>query len=587
MKRARKDNDEEPCPKARRLIETTLCIGGERHTINLVAGRSGYLDAIFEGDPEACVAFAKCTHANCVLIDRFVGVDTKGFLDYFSGKTCTIASPLSLRDLLGRIDYLMVPHETFAQTALERLQKKPFTVDDYVVMHFKRLRTHLFEAGLLSLDHLEDEPIVMNASPIVARWPFVPAAEVRGGLDVDQVCAAVMQEPEIGTPLERLYLVRRLQPETVATLEVPSVLNSKESAHEAMVKLLGQDLLAILPASAIVAGGSLVSRIGGAPFLEGWDIDVFMPNVQDTEALVAALKELGFTKQRIYKTFGYEAQGGGTWLWNMFSAERNLTVQAIASNLAFDAKCLISGFDEDYVQIAWLPGQAKVVATLDCLRALLTRKSRVVLCGKITQRRFEKLRKKGFSVTKAIFQNFVSGDVETLPADLKQCFKPTETVVGDFSRGARYNFITDLFTFGMRPPIWPCIPAKLLFDKTLYKTKKRHGDLRVNGPALISPLVIFDNRSLIFSSDWSQEHKNFEDVITGIHTQLDVPLVKRNLSFVALKTDVIRKHGEQFTMWIRCHFTPIYKNRLDTFPEIYWTILSFVQEARSPFCSFA
>jgi len=586
MKRAREEWDDEPSPKARRLLETTVCIGGERNTFNRVGGRSGYLDAIFDGDPEACVAFDMCAHANCVLIDRFEGLNAKGFLDYFAGKSLFIASALPLRHLLLLCDFLMIPHEAFAQTALERLQHKQLTVDEYVTMHFKRLRKHFFDAGLLSLDYLEAKPVVCNPSPIVARWPFVPAAEVRGDLDVDQVCAAIMQEPEIGTPLERLYLVRRLQPETVATLEVPCVLNSKETAHDAMVKLLGKDLLKILPTSAIVAGGSLVSVIGGAPFLEGWDIDVFMPTVEDTDTFVAALEKLGFTEQAKRTSFGYPAQGKETWLRNLVSTERNLRVQAIASNLAIDARCLIAGFDEDYVQIAWMPSQSKVVATLDCWRALLTRKSRVVLCGKITQKRFEKLRKKGFSVTKSIFTNFVRG-VESVPADLKQVFsKPTKTVLGDFSRRANYDATVDMMTFGMRPPIWPCVPAKLLFDKTLYTIRNRGDGDRVNGPALVSPLLKFENRRLIFSKDWSQEHNNFEEVIAGIHAQLSVPLVKKTLNLVSLKTDVNQKDNEPFTMWVRCHCTPIYKNATDTVPELYWTILSFVQEARSPFCSF-
>jgi len=470
-----------------------MCVDRTLITVEYAHGRSAYLDALLQ-DPEACIAFNPCAHKHCVFVEKLASINSNALIRYLSTMCENLEDEkLSLRDLLTLCDYLGIELRAFADTVVERIGScADFTVDDYVVMHLKRLHSHLEARGVFGFDDLTHVK-EFNKSPVVAFWPHASAVKLnqlnKHSLDVDQVCSAIMLEPGIGDLHQRLALVRRMQPDTVALVEMPTVIDyrdgaatlSKRSAHLAMVELLGQELFDLLPPSAIVAGGSLVCQVGGAPWLSDSDIDVFIPSEEEANKFVQSLTDLGFTQfchyPRVYALLPRQSVWTGVPPRSVPPSGTARHVQVIASNLAIGVKPLLTGFDEDYVQAAWIPSQRKVVATLDCLRAWLTRESQVVSSGRLSTRRVTKLRKKGFAVTKMIRDTMCSkvdfSVKQSLLVKPEVQSHPPRLSLGDFTRGANYNFIDDFNTFGVQAPLWCSIPCELVRTQHLYKLQPR------------------------------------------------------------------------------------------------------------------
>lgn len=585
-----------------------MCVNGALTTVEYAHGRSAYLDALLQ-DPEACIAFNPCAHKHCVFVEKLASINSNALIRYLSRMCENLEDKtFSLRDLLTLCDYLGIELKAFADTVVERIGScADFTVDDYVVMHLKRLHSHLEARGIFGFDdltHLKE----FNKSPVVAFWPHASAVKLnqlnKHSLDVEQVCSAIMVEPGIGDLHERLALVRRMQPDTVALIDVPSVVEyrdgkaviSQRSAHFAMVELLGQELIDLLPPSSIIAGGSLVCQVGSAPWLPNSDIDVFIPSADEANGLVQRLTDAGYTELRQYPPHVYALLPHHS-IWTGVPPRGTNHVQVIASNLAIGAKPLLTGFDEDYVQAAWIPSQAKVVATLDCFRAWFTRESRVVISGRISTRRATKLREKGFAVTEiirdymcskvsySVTQSLVLAPEATL-APSQEPLSVTRLTLGDFTRGANYNFRDEFQKFGVQPPLWCSTPCALVRTQRLYKLQpceKFHHILshRVNGPSLVSPIVQLNNGCVVFRRSWSGEHNNFADIMQWIHSDLGV-VVKDNQEEWILITDIIGGAKDE-AIWIRCQVAPIFKN-IGATTFLRWTILSFQQQARSPFC---
>jgi len=529
MKRARSPSSEGE--KRAKHNQISFCVNGATEHIMHIAGRSIFFDAILETESPV-FATGSCDHSACLKIERLQSPNFIKMLPFLGGKQVLAGIPF--RELLVLVDFLLV-----SRTHLFSAINAEISLDDWVVLHFKQMQPDLNKYQPVS------KKLMNNPSLALPVWPQPPVCPIGVfTFDLDQACAAIMAEPQVGTFLERLAIVRRLRPEAVALHQVSSEFSSTP-AHEAMVAAITQEVFDVLPSSAIVAGGALVCAVGNAPWLPGSDIDVFVP--EPVPDFIAALVGLGFRD---------ESQPGAQAVWT--GSKNGLKLQVITSTTTTDVTNLLAHFDWDYTQIAWLPSQSKVVATLDCWRALLTRECRVIV-RTFEQARFEKMEAKGFSIS----------------AELAALDYRKETVAQNFEDFVNYEKFA-LTPFANTPIVWPCAPFSKLFSHADTAAAGWGGLYReVLGPYIVTPRVYSAFCAVHFDSSWSAEHALFARNIDSLHEALgSKPSVHRDGFSYSLPCG--RFSGTDLREgWYRLEIKPSYTH--PTKPEeLWWRIRAFV-----------
>lgn len=530
MKRARSASSEGE--KRAKHNQISFCVNGTTEHITHVPGLSMFIDAIL--DTESPVfATGACNHAECLKIERLQSPAFIKMLPFLGGKQ--VPKGIPFRDLLVLIDFLLIP-----RTHLFSAIHAGISLDDWVVLHFKKLQPDLHKYQPKSKKFTNKPSLALPVWPQPAVCPI----NVFKFFDLDQACAAIMAEPEVGTLLDRLAIVRRLRPEAVALHEVSSEFGSKP-AHEAMVEAITPEVFNILPSSAIVAGGAVVCAVGNAPWLPDSDIDVFVP--EPVPEFIAALVSLGFAG---------ESQAAAQGVWT--GSKNGMKVQVITSTVATSVQNLLAHLDWDYTQIAWLPKEGRVVATLDCWRALLTRECRVIV-RTFEQARFDKMREKGFTV---------SAELAALNYRKKAGRQSFKDVVN-------YEKFT-VTPFANTPIVWPCAPFATLFSHAKKLTCGVGGYYReVLGPCIVTPRVYSNIFAVYFDSSWSAEHALFARNIESLHEALGTKRTELRKDFShslprGCFSGTIPDEG-----WYRLEIKPLYTRPTDP-KKLFWRIRACV-----------
>jgi len=595
--------------KRAREITIQFCVGGKLVRGDHVQGRSLYLDAILETEPDTVFGVGECKHDACLRVNVLEDSDVEPLMRFLACKTPHILfQPLSA--LVDKSDYLAIPLEFVIATI--KLPNMP--AEDVAYLHSVNMQRRFVQLFQKSPEPGKDKEALKTIT--LPAWPPCKVMNFkkvddsyrhpRGDFDLNpyykDVCKAVMAEPLIGDWLERLNLVRKLHPHTVALLEVTNVFEAVEAVeaveakdeggdeeregdfndwvvrfaptggdpHLAMVALLGRDVVDCLPKTAIVAGGAVVHAVGGSPLLEGSDVDVFVPTELDAEGLIKDLTDLGFKKHATNKS-----------MWSGIRGKQcKQCIQIICANTACDVKVLIPNFDWDYVQIAWLPSKKRVVATLDCLRALITRVCSVMM-GCTTESRKRKAEEKGFRMARNLLDVRFNPDADFDHDPQKE----TRIVIGNFARSSNYNKHAKEEDGVFNRSIHPRMPVEFLAGSHSRGVKVfiSPAMVEITGAALITPLVYCKAGNLHYNSRWSKEHANFTQIVHHVHKQVGVP-PHPTPDTIDVETANELWIGKRVQFWGRFEIAPIY-SRMDQY-NIKWNILSYATYERSPFAHF-
>lgn len=309
-------------------------VQGGRVSSEIVPGRALYFDAILESNQDTVFAVGECEHKDCV---RVPGLEAGPFfwslVSYLRGKACFVHDLFPIDKLIERCDYFGVPLNTVVDSVDRALDD--FAPCDFALAHSKKYEQ------LLS-------PLFQESA-----YPNWPRCKVLRKPRATEACLkdvydAIMAEPGVGTWLERLTVVRTVNPDTVAILDIPNVFEPEPSlddgvdfaptgasAHETMCRVVGRDVLMCLPQDAVVMGSVLTYHVGCLPF-ESNKLTIYVRDAADVQAVIECLPKVEVVH----------------------------TTETVPSLLM---RCVRrSG------QLAWIPDKQQVVATLECWRVLVT-----------------------------------------------------------------------------------------------------------------------------------------------------------------------------------------------------------------------
>jgi len=472
--------------------QITFCFTGNLIAYTYLPGRASFFDARINKNPDVAFSVGPCDHVNCVRVPNLRPHNVDTLMRYLSGQLPHLSNHLlGLDRVIEQCLTLGVPIKVTAESVSRALDG--FSPFDFALAHSERYKILL--APLYK--GLVEETNRMTCT--LPSWPPCTVLKRRKNSEasLDQVYDAVMSTCQIGSWLARLNLVRNLHPDTVALLEVHRVFEPAEHdeldtsewltrfaptgacAGITLGELVGCDVLECFPHEAIVVGGALVHHIGGAELDS--TLDLYLAEQGDVESLMDALACHGFV------CHAPNSLVRGSLRFRVFS-----------SSAACSAEALLATCGRDYDQIAWIPWKTKVVATLDCWRALLTRVSSVV----------------------------VSGCTALAPG---------------------FTAARSLLDVGDNNTVWPCSPIESVAD--------------VCNPKLVTPLLFNHGSFLQFPDDISNEHGQFDNIISS--------LLPQRLRYEPLRIEPLSKSN----FWGRFELS---------LNQNSWAVVSYIEQHISP-----